>query len=261
MSYVEVVDDGVVRTIRLNRPDRLNALGSEVRDAIARAVAETEDAPVRIVVFEGAGRAFSAGADLKDKATRTNHDETWQRRRRTAGAWGRLLDRIEQLPQVTVASLHGYVIGGAFLLAAACDLRVGAEDTLLSIPEVAIGIPLTWAGIPRLAREVGISRTREIILTGRRITGSEALAWGFLHRLGDRATETARLVGELIAMPEAPLAMSKDALLAHGRTIVSLEASWSDPDLIMWSGREQESVEAALSYLKGTVDRTKKEQP
>jgi enoyl-CoA hydratase/carnithine racemase len=245
----------------LNRPERLNALGSEIRDGIAQAVAETEESSARIVVFEGAGRAFSAGVDLKDHAARTDRDETWQQRRRAAGAWGRLLDRIERLPQVTVASLHGHVIGGAFLLAAACDLRVGAEDTLLAIPEVAIGIPLTWAGIPRLAREFGISRTREIILTGRRITAREALAWGFLHRLGDRAAETAQLVGELLAMPEAPLAMSKDALLAHGRTMVSLEASWSDPDLIMWSGREQESVNAALGYLKGTVDRAKKEQP
>ncbi len=259
MFYVEVIDEGAVRTIRLNRPERLNALGSEIREGIADAVVATEDAPVRVVVFEGVGRAFSAGVDLKDQAARTGNDESWQRRRRAAGAWGRLLDRIERLPQVTVASLHGHVIGGAFLLAAACDLRVGAEDTLLSIPEVAIGIPLTWAGIPRLAREFGISRTREIILTGRRITAREALAWGFLHRLGDRAAETARLVGELIAMPEAPLAMSKDALAAHGRTMVSMEASWSDPDLIMWSGREQESVAAALSYLKGTVDRAKQQ--
>ena len=81
-------------------------------------------------------------------------------RRRSSGAWQRLLEDLERLPQVTVARLHGHVIGGAFLLAAACDLRVAADDVSMSIPELAIGIPLTWAGLPRLAREIGLPRTR-----------------------------------------------------------------------------------------------------
>ena len=255
MAFIEVADDGPVRIIRLNRPERLNALGNSLREDLQRAVADTGVSPARVVVFEGAGRAFSAGADLKDVAAVPDREQTWQQRRRASGAWGRLLDAMENLPQVTVASLHGYVIGGAFLLAAACDLRVAAEDAILSIPEVAIGVPLTWAGIPRLAREIGISRTRDLILTGRRITAREALQWGFLHRVGDRAGETRQLVNELLAMPEAPLAMSKDALLAHGRTIVSMEAAWADPDLIMWSGREPESMQSAMRYMERTVNR------
>jgi len=258
VTFVEVHDEGTVRTLRLNRPDRLNALGSQLREDLERAVSDTAESPVRVVVLEGMGRAFSAGADLKDRTAVPEKEPTWQQRRRAAGAWGRLLDAIEMLPQVTLASLHGYAIGGAFLLASACDLRVAAEDTILSIPEVAIGVPLTWAGIPRLAREIGISRTRELILTGRGITAREALEWGFLHRVGDRNEETRRLIGELVDMPEAPLALSKSALYAHGRTVVSMEAAWADPDLIMWSGRESESLEAALRYMQRTVTRPKK---
>src|SRR5260370_29615627 len=153
MTLVRVEDEEDIRTITLDRPDRLNALGPQVREALENAVADTADGEARIVVFQGAGRCFSAGADLKDPEP---EQPSWQRRRRAAGRWGRLLDSIEALPQVTVASLHGHVIGGALLLAVSCDLRVAAADVRLSIPELALGIPLTWGGVPRLVREIGM---------------------------------------------------------------------------------------------------------
>jgi enoyl-CoA hydratase/carnithine racemase len=173
------------------------------------------------------------------------------RRRR----WGRLLDAIEALPQVTIASLHGPVIGGAVLLAVACDLRVAAPDLHLSIPELALGIPLTWGGVPRLAREIGISRARELILTGHVVGAAQALAWGLVHRVGDRETGTKKLVEELLAMPEAPLAITKDALRAYGRTIVSHEASWADADLLESSRNNDESREAARAYFEKLQER------
>jgi enoyl-CoA hydratase/carnithine racemase len=253
--FVEVSDAGAVRTIRLNRTDRLNALGGEVLSGLQEAVSSTADCDARVVVLEGAGRAFSAGADLKGGGISDARSGSWQQRRRAAGAWGRLLDAMEALPQVTVASVHGYAIGGAMLVVSACDMRVAAEDTIFSIPEVAIGLPLTWGGVPRLVRDVGLPRARELILTGRRLTAREALDWGFVHRVGDRLVETARMVSELLSMPEAPLAMSKEALRAYGRTLVSMDASWADPDLISWSGREPESAQAAADYASRTINR------
>jgi enoyl-CoA hydratase/carnithine racemase len=145
---------------------------------------------------------------------------------------------MERLPQATVARLHGHVIGGAFLLAAACDLRVASDDVSLSIPELAIGIPLTWAGLPRLVREIGLPRTRELVMTGRRIGGAEAQQWGLVHRLVaahelDAAVDD--LVAELLAQPAVPLAMTVDALRALGRAISGPETAWADPDLLRWS--------------------------
>ena len=130
------------------------------------------------------------------------------------------------------------MIGGAFLLAAACDLRVAATDVSLAIPELALGIPLTWAGIPRLAREVGLPRTRELVMTGRRIGGEEALAWGFVHRLVepdalDGAVDG--LLAELLAQPAGPLGMTVDAMRALGRATAALELGWADADLLRWS--------------------------
>jgi enoyl-CoA hydratase/carnithine racemase len=194
---------------------------------------------------------FSAGADLKDARVAP---DTWQARRRESGRWGRLLDAIEALPQVTIASVQGAVIGGAVLIAAACDFRVAAPDAFFQIPELALGIPLTWGGNPRLVREIGIGRARDLVFTGRRVGAGEAGSWGFVTRLGDDLELTTRmLVDELLAMPAAPLAMSKDSFRALGRTVVSFEAAWSDPDLLAASAREPESRDAAAAYVDRTL--------
>ena len=236
-----IVDDSRpgVRRITLNRPDKLNALNDDVRRLLHEAVADSagrED--LRVVVIAGAGRSFSAGADLRERLTLP---ATVAGERRAHGRWPRLLDDLERLPQATVAALHGYVVGGAALLAAACDLRVAADDTTISIPEVAIGVPLTWAGLPRLAREIGLSRTRELVMTGRRITAAEALAWGLVHRTapaGELDAAVDDVVDGLLAQPPLPLALTVDGLRALGRALSAPETAWSDADLLRWSLKE-----------------------
>jgi enoyl-CoA hydratase/carnithine racemase len=234
--------DGAACRITLDRPDKLNALNDGIRKGLQRAIAElAERDDMRVVVLAGAGQAFSAGADLTERIARPS-GALEQRRR--SGRWQRLLDDFERLPQVTIAQLHGHVIGGAALLAAACDLRVGADNVSIAIPEVSIGIPLTWAGLPRLVREVGLPRTREMVLTGRRLPADEALAWGFLHRVLERHRlddAVDDLVAELVAQPTTALAISVDALRALGRATSASDLSWSDPDVLRWSLRDAQS--------------------
>ena len=251
MQFVRVADGGEVRTITLDRPERLNALGAEVLASLEEVVRETATSSSRVVVVNGAGRVFSAGADLKDARPAP---ESWQAGRRESGRWGRLLDAVEALPQVTVASVHGAVIGGAVLLAAACDFRVATGDAFFQIPELAIGIPLTWAGNPRLVREIGLPHARDMVMTGRRVSAQEAERWGLVHRLvDDLDAGTRELVDALLAMPEAPLGMTKEAFRALGRTLVSHEAAWADPDLLAAARNERESAEAAQAYVERTL--------
>jgi enoyl-CoA hydratase/carnithine racemase len=231
---VLVVDEGPVRTITLHRPDKLNALDEHVRLGLAAAVRSTAEQPdVRAVVLRGAGRSFSAGADLRDPRGALVGESAG--RRRLAGAWGRLLDELEALPQPTVAVLHGHVIGGAALLALGCDLRIGDETTAWSIPEVRLGLPLTWAGIPRLARDVGLSRARELVMTGRVVSADEAEALGLLHRVVaadelDRAASA--LVDQLVAADPGALASTKAAFAALGRQLGGRDLFWADPEVL-----------------------------
>lgn len=244
--------DGAVLRLWLNRPEKLNALNGAVLRALTGVVAELEDDhEIRVVVLRGEGRAFSAGADLGAGAeTMSGRPGSWSQRRRASGGWQRFLDHFEALPQVTVAGLHGHCIGGAVLLAAACDLRVADASLQVRIPELAIGIPLTWGGVPRLVREIGLPLTRDLVMTGRVMDAEEAVRCGFVPRLVtsvDEGVETA--VRELLDMPDAPLQMTKAMTAAIGRAQMGA-AAWADADLLSWSGREPEGHEAAARYLE-----------
>lgn len=244
--------DGPVARLTLNRPEALNALNEEVRKALADALSELEERPdVRVLVLSGAGRAFSAGADLRATAY-ADLDTDWATRRHRTGAWQRVLDQFDRIPQVTVGRLHGHVIGGAALLAAACDIRVAADDTVLRIPELAIGIPLTWAGVPLLVREVGLPLARDWVMTCRPVQSDELHRSGFAQRLVPRAdlddgVETC--VAELLAVPAGPLAMTRAMTAALGRGHPAMAAAWGDPDHMQTSLRDPEQLDAARDYV------------
>lgn len=255
MAAVDVTTaDGICR-ITLNRPEKLNALSFAVqRELTAAFTALNDDVSTRVVVLSGAGRCFSAGADLSGGGVGPRQGDaprSWTVRRRTNGAWQRLLDLIESVPQVTVAKVHSHCVGGAALLAVACDLRVVATDVRISIPELAIGIPLTWAGIPRLVREIGLPMARDLVMTGRTIDGHEAKLCGFAQRVVDASqldAATEELVRQLMDMPPGPLAMTRDMFAAIARDRTG-PAGWADPDLIGWSVNEPESQQAAVDYV------------
>lgn len=252
MPAVEVLTEAPVCRIRLNRPDKLNALNGEVRDLLTDAFTQLrDDVDVRVVVLEGAGRAFSAGADLSSGGFGGGEPPSWAERRHGSGAWQRLLDLMESVPQVTVARLHGHCVGGAALIAVACDLRVAADDLVVHIPELAIGIPLTWGGIPRLVREIGLPMARDLVMTARRLTAGEAFTCGFVQRVvptGQLDEATDELVGQLVAMPAAPLAITRSMFAALSRERAGA-AGWADADLLGWSLREPEGREAAVDYV------------
>ncbi|HVV77721.1 MAG TPA: enoyl-CoA hydratase/isomerase family protein [Mycobacteriales bacterium] len=234
------IDRPGVRRLKFNRPAKLNALNPEIRDALWAELNELgDDAATRVLVVSGAGRAFSAGVDLAAATSERQSGDPAQERL-AAGKWQRILDLLEQIPQVTVASVHGHCIGGAALVAASCDLRIGAADLQVRIPELALNIPLTWGGIPRLRREIGLPLTRDLVMTGRILPAEEALRAGYLQRLvasGELERETDRLVEDLLAMPATPLAMTRAALSALSREQVG-SAAWADADLLRWSTRE-----------------------
>jgi enoyl-CoA hydratase/carnithine racemase len=242
---------GAVCRLTLDRPGKRNPLGEEVRVALRDELTSLADDPsVRVVVLGGAGPSFSAGADLAGQGT---PQSDWTSRRHASGAWQRLLGLLGSIPQVTVARLHGHVIGGAVLLAASCDVRVGDPTVQLRIPELALGIPLTWGGNQLLAREVGLARAREWVMTGRTISAPEAHQAGFLQRLvpaGGLDDLVDEVVGELLAMPAGPLALTRASFNAIGAATGHPELGWADADLLRWSQLEPEAQQAALAYAE-----------
>jgi enoyl-CoA hydratase/carnithine racemase len=246
--------DGPVAHLTLNRPDKLNALNDEVRQALKAALDDLAERPdVRVVVLAGEGRAFSAGADLRTTSYPPVEGD-WSTRRHRTGTWQRLLQQLGQIPQVTVARLHGHVIGGAALLAAACDIRIASDDTVLRIPELAIGIPLTWGGVPLLTREVGLPLTRDWVMTGRAVDGAELHRSGFAQRVAAPAGLDAAVdecVAQLLATPPGPLAMTRAMTAAIGRAHPAMLSGWADADAQQWAFTEDEYRQAVSDYVRG----------
>lgn len=248
-ATIEVVADGARGSITLNRPEKLNPLGTTTLNELVDAARWFDGLPeVKVVVVAGSGRAFSAGADLA--AFAAVDDAAGMREAADAGR--RMADALEAMRAVTVVRLHGHCIGGGLVLAAACDLRVAADTTRFSIPEVDLGIPLAWGGIPRLVREIGPALTKELVMTCRPFGADEAKAAGFLNRVVAEAEldrEVAQLVEQLLTKSALTLTGTKRHTNAVTEGMVGTARSWNDADALVTAVHDPESRDAALAYL------------
>ena len=156
----------------MNSPKRYNALGATVlKELVQAAKWFDEQRDIRVIIVKGAGNVFSAGADLKDPIYANVEKVDWLTRREMGQLGLRMAKAIESMRAVTIAQVERFCIGGGLVLMMACDLRVAESGTVFSIPEVDLGIPLAWGGIPKMVREVGPAMTKELVMTCRRFTG------------------------------------------------------------------------------------------
>lgn len=196
--------DGVL-LIRLNRPDRMNALNATLIRELASVLAEAErDDAVRALVLTGNERAFSAGADLKETAPPHWEDEI-----------NAVFNTLENLSKPTIAAIRGWCIAGGLELAMACDLRVAATDTKIGDWHVKIDSIGGAGATVRLPRLVGLARAKELVYTGAAVDGEEAYRIGLANRVcrADDVVETAlALAHEIIEQNPVTLAHAKRAL-------------------------------------------------
>lgn len=197
---------GQVAIITLNRPGELNAFNYEALVRLGGIVEEIRQNPQRIraVIVTGRGRAFSAGADLKERRTLNE-----QQVRRNVRAIREVFTAVEELPQPTIAAVNGYAFGGGFELTLACDFRFAVRDARMGLTEVSLGIIPGAGGTQRLPRLIGPARAKELILTARKITAEEALQYGLLSGMADDAEQLRRMALELAneIAANAPLAV------------------------------------------------------
>jgi enoyl-CoA hydratase/carnithine racemase len=196
--------NGSVRHVFLDRPEKANALTSAALDGLRLQFEQLRDDPdVRVVVLGGKGKTFCGGADVAELKALTAQ---------TAGAFVEKIHKvcaaIRELSVPVVAQLHGAVIGAGLEIAAACDLRVAAEGTKFSMPEVRLGIPsvVEAALLPRL---MGCGRAAWLVLTGEAIDARRALEWGLIEEIADN---TDALVQRLLAADPQALRVQKQLL-------------------------------------------------
>jgi enoyl-CoA hydratase/carnithine racemase len=204
---VTLVADGAIGRLTLNRPEALNALNRSTAAGLEAALGTLERSPgVSVVIVSGSGRAFCAGNDIAEMPTLSGADAE-----ALSGRWQEIVDRFARLPQVTIAAVRGYALGGGCMLAAAQDLRVAGRSARFGLPEITLGFNPSY-GIARLLDLLGGARARDLLLTGRTIDAAEALGMGLVNRIVDDGAvddATSALAAEIARHPRGGLAATK----------------------------------------------------
>jgi enoyl-CoA hydratase/carnithine racemase len=226
--------------VSLNRPEKLNSITPQMHEELQELCSNLQmDTETRVVIFTGAGRAFSAGADTAGAAASRPAGNLLEERLRS-GQGNRTCAALDRLEQVTIAAVNGLAVGGAVSIAACCDLRLAAESAWFSLPVVDRNVAIAWNALPRLMRELGPARTKEFVMTGDRIPSDEMLRWGFVNRVVPDAElmhGAMALARKLLEKPPLVLALLKSATSALAQTIVSEQVVHSDRDLLLLTRR------------------------
>jgi enoyl-CoA hydratase len=239
--------DETIVTLTLNRPDKLNAIDGAMLDALAQVLDQLEaERDCRAVILTGAGRAFSAGADIKEWTALTPQE--------FGPGWGlrghRLFDRLAGLDQPVIAAINGIAYGGGLELALCADLRIAAAEARLGLPEVTIGALPGWGGTQRLPRLIGPGRAKHMILTGQPIEAARAEAFGLVTEVvaGDALIGRARELARQIAA-NAPLAVGAAKRLIDA-ALPSSPAATLEVPASMAAGATEDAREGRQSFLE-----------
>ncbi|MDZ5470230.1 enoyl-CoA hydratase-related protein [Bacillus sp. 31A1R] len=201
-----------VGVVTLNRPDALNAFNYDTLVELQNTVEKIRtDSSVRVVIFTAGGdKAFSVGADLKERKSLSPEEV-----KRNVYKIGDVFNAIDQLPQPTIVAINGYAFGGGMELALSCDFRIAVAGTTMGLTETSLAIIPGAGGTQRLPRLIGQAKALELILTAKRLSSEEALAYGLVNRVVDREqlmNASFELAGQMLANGPIALQQAKFAV-------------------------------------------------
>ncbi len=255
MDYknLTVERDGHIATVTFNRPDKANALNydhlSEIEDV---ALSFRDDAETRVVVFTGAGKHFSSGADLTDPGSGYGGPLVLRRRKSRIGE--RAINALYGIDQITIAAWNGAAMGGGACITTALDFRIGADDCFMQYPEIDIGVNLMWKSLPLITHLAGPARAKRLVAGGDRVHGQMLLDWGVLDELVPRAsllTRARELADFYVNKPPVACQMIKQSINA---IVSSLDQSvmHMDVDQNILSGMTEDRTVAVGAYMNKT---------
>ena len=241
---------GHVAIVTFNRPKERNALNTDMMADIEKITEEfNEDVETRVVIFTGAGNNFSAGVDLKDPRQAEALAGPLIVRQRQYHIGPRLIRKLAEMNQITIAAIDGVALGGATCIATALDFRIGTNKCKIGYPEVNLGIPLSWISLPLCVHLVGPANAKRMVILGKQEDPQTLLKWGFLDAVvpDDKLMKRAMDMAEKYAA-QAPVAAqmikrSINAIMSsHDQAIMHMD---SDQVLLtQLSGDFKEGIEA-----------------
>jgi enoyl-CoA hydratase len=253
MSYTTILvtkEEGYA-IVQLNRPEVLNAISMQLMQELVDALETLDkDDAVRCIILTGNEKAFAAGADIKEMAG--------------AGAVEMLIrdqfarwDRIRKVKTPIIAAVSGFALGGGCEITMSCDMIIASETARFGQPEITIGVMPGAGGTQRLTRAVGKAKAMEMVLTGRTITGEEALRWGLVNKVVPveyYLEEAKALAREIAAKPPLAVRLAKEAVLKSFDTTIEggLEFERKNFYLLFASEDQKEGMAAFVEKRKPT---------
>src|SRR5215467_4815831 len=246
--------DGRIAVVRFDRGDGINALSPEALRQLTDAARSFEDdAATSVVVLTGGAKSFSAGFDLKDAEGQSRKAMDLGALRRHLKLGPRLTRAWQDMEQITIGAIEGFCIGGGVALAVALDFRVMGRDAHLRVPEIGLGMNMSWQSVPRMLHLIGQARNKqEVILADQRITADEAYEWGLVEQVADpgKAFDGAmELAWKVAAQPPLSVAMTK---LTVNRLTHALDdlASHMDVDQFALTSMSEDHKEGVAAFLE-----------
>jgi len=251
-QHLNIARNGHIAQVTFNRPEKANALNFDHLLEIETAALEfRDDLETRVVIFTGAGKHFSSGADLSDPGEAYQVPLALRRRRTRIGE--RAIQALYAMDQITVAAWNGAAMGGGACITTAVDFRIGADDCFMQYPEVDIGLNLMWKSLPLITHLVGPARAKRLVAGGERIVAQTLLDWGILDQLVPRSEllDSARRFAEhYAAKPPAAVQMIKHSV---NHIVSALDSSimHMDVDQNLFSASSEDRRAAVSAYLNG----------
>ncbi|HUJ03276.1 MAG TPA: enoyl-CoA hydratase/isomerase family protein [Rhizomicrobium sp.] len=251
-NNVTIAREGAIATVTIDRGDRRNALSRELMLELTEAAKNfSGDLETQAVILTSNG-AFTAGADLKDPAMSRRAAAGLMERRQMLKVGPEMCETWERVEQVTIAAIEQYCIGGGAVLAASCDFRIMGAGAYFRLPEIPLGMNMSWRSIPRLVSLIGPARTKRFVIFGEKIEAEDALSWGLIDEIASdgRTLAHARDWAERVTrLPPNAVRMSKQAVNAVSGAL-HYATSFMDLDQYALATTSEDYREAIKAFLE-----------
>lgn len=251
-AFTRITRKGRVALVEYDRGDGINALSVAVMKELTEVARQFEDdLETSVIVLSGTSKCFSAGADLKDPEL-ANRPTGLLHRRHALKVGPNMCDAWEALEQVTIAAIEGFCIGGGTALVAACDIRVASDKAIFRLPEVPLGMNMSWHSNPRLVNLMGPAKAKLFTILGEALPVPKALDWGLVEQVcapGQAQAEALLLAERFGALPPVAVRMSKQSIDMAAKAL-NQATTYMDRDQFALAATSQDQKEAITAFLE-----------